>query len=421
MHYSRRRLFLFKWSRFWRNLGPGLITGASDDDPSGIATYSQAGARFGLATLWTALITFPLMAAVQEMCARIGMVTSQGLTSNIKKTYPRWLLYVMILCTFPAVILNIGADIAGMGAVAHLIVPGVSSIVFCFIFTALLILLIVYLPYQRIAAVLKYLCAFLLLYLIVPFLSKQDWMLIAKHTFVPTIKLNKDFISILIAILGTTISPYLFFWQATMEAEDVSHRKRKLVVDKRIIDHTNREVDFGMFFSNLVMFFIILTTGTVLHNGGITEVNSVEEAAKALQPVAGKLSYLLFSLGVIGTGFLAIPVLCGSLSYMLSETFGWNGSLDKKYYEAKPFYLVVVVSLLIGLGINYTGLSPIQALIYTAILYGITAPFLIGIVLHISNNKKIMGEFTNSKLSNVLGFAALALMLAAIVALLVIW
>lgn len=175
-----------------------------------------------------------------------------------------------------------------------------------------------------------------------------------------------------------------------------------------------------MFFSNLVMFFIILTTGTVLHNGGITEVNAVDQAAKALQPVAGKLSYLLFSLGVIGTGFLAIPVLCGSLSYMLSETFEWNGSLDKKYYEAKPFYLVVIVSLLIGLGINYTGLSPIQALIYTAILYGITAPFLIGIVLHISNNKKIMGEFTNSKLSNILGFATLVLMLAAVVTLLVI-
>lgn len=418
---KKKKSFFFKLNKLRKTLGPGLITGASDDDPSGIATYSQAGAKFGMATLWTAFVTFPLMAAIQEMCARIGIVTSRGLTSNIKAAYPRIILYLMMVCTFPAVILNIGADIAGMGAVAHLIIPSVSSLVFSFIFTILLIILIVYLPYRRITLVLKYLCAFLLLYIIVPFLSKQNWFLITRHAFIPTIKLNKDFISILIAILGTTISPYLFFWQATMEAEDVLHKKKKLVVDKRIIENMNREVDFGMFFSNLIMFFIILTTGTVLHYGGITEVNSVEDAAKALEPLAGKLSHLLFSLGVIGTGFLAVPVLCGSLSYMLSEAFGWNASLDKKYYEAKSFYMVVVMSLLIGLGINYIGVNPIQALIYTAVLYGITAPFLIGIVLHISNNKKIMGPFTNSRISNILGFATLIIMLAAIVTFFYLW
>jgi NRAMP (natural resistance-associated macrophage protein)-like metal ion transporter len=396
-----------KVKRFLKVLGPGLITGASDDDPSGIATYSQAGAQFGLATLWTALITFPLMAAIQEMCARIGIVTSKGLTSNIRSNYPKPILYLMILFTFPAVILNISADIAGMGAVGNLIFPSIPSYFFTIGFTAILMALIIYLPYKKIAAILKWLCAFLLLYLIVPFLARQDWGEIAKNTFIPTIKFNKEFISILVAILGTTISPYLFFWQATMEAEDI---KSILMVDKTMIQKMDVDVGFGMFFSNLVMFFIILTTGTVLFKGGITEITTVEQAAKALEPLAGKLSYLLFALGVIGTGLLAIPVLTGCLSYMLSETFNWNEGLDKKYYEAKPFYWVVIISLLIGLAINYVGINPMQALIYTAILYGITSPVLILVILHISNNKKIMGEYTNGKWSNILGVITLLLM-----------
>jgi NRAMP (natural resistance-associated macrophage protein)-like metal ion transporter len=401
-----------KINRFLKILGPGLITGASDDDPSGIATYSQAGAKFGLATLWTALLTFPLMAAIQEMCARIGIVTSQGLTTNIRNNYPKSILYLMILFTFPAVILNIGADIAGMGAVGNLIFPSIPSYFFTIAFTGILMGLIIYLPYKKISASLKYLCVFLLLYLVVPFLVKQDWSDIAKHTFIPTIKFNKDFISIIVAILGTTISPYLFFWQATMEAEDIKHKKRRLIVDKRTIQKMDMDVDFGMLFSNLVMFFIILTTGTVLFKGGITEINSVEQAAKALEPLAGKLSYLLFALGIIGTGLLAIPVLTGCLSYMLSETFNWNGDLDKKYYQAKPFYWVIIISLLIGLAINYVGINPIQALLYTAILYGVTSPVLITVILHISNNKKVMGKFTNGKWSNILGVIALILMTA---------
>jgi len=399
-----------KLNRFLKILGPGLITGASDDDPSGIATYSQAGAKFGLATLWTALITFPLMAAIQEMCARIGIVTTKGLTTNIRNNYPKSILYIMILFTFPAVILNIGADIAGMGAVANLIFPSIPSYFFTIAFTIILMTLIIYLPYKKISAILKYLCVFLLLYLIVPFLAKQDWGEIAKHTFIPTIKFNKDFISILVAILGTTISPYLFFWQATMESEDIKHKKTRLIVDKRTIQKMDMDVDFGMLFSNLVMYFIILTAGTVLFKEGITEINSVEQAAKALEPLAGKLSYLLFALGVIGTGFLAIPVLTGCLSYMLSETFNWNSDLDKKYYQAKPFYWVIIISLLIGLAINYMGISPVQALMYTAILYGLTSPVLIAVVLHISNNKKIMGEFTNGKWSNILGIITLLFM-----------
>ena len=399
-----------KLKRFLKNLGPGLITGASDDDPSGIATYSQAGAQFGLGTLWTALITFPLMAAIQEMCARVGIVTSQGLTSNLRNNYPKAILYTMILFTFPAVILNISADLAGMGAVANLIIPSIPSYVFTIVFTFILMVLIIYLPYQKISAILKYLCIFLLLYLIVPFLAKQDWVDIAKHTFIPTIKFDKDFISILVAILGTTISPYLFFWQATMEAEDKKHKKIKLIVDKRMIQKMDMDVNFGMFFSNLVMFFIILTAGTVLFQSGIKEITTVEQAAKALEPLAGKLSYVLFALGVLGTGFLAIPVLTGCLSYMLSETFNWDEGLDKKYYEAKPFYWVIIVSLLIGLTMNFIGISPVKALIYTAILYGISSPVLIGVILHISNNKKIMGEFTNGKWSNILGIITLLFM-----------
>ena len=399
-----------KFKRFLKTLGPGLITGASDDDPSGIATHSQAGAQFGFATLWTSLVTFPLMAAIQEMCARVGIVTSKGLTSNIRHNYPKAILYLMILFTFPAVILNISSDIAGMGAVSNLIFPSIPSFVFTIGFTLILMLLIIYLPYKKIADLLKYLCTFLLLYLVVPFLIKQDWGEIAKHTFIPTIKFDKDFISILVAILGTTISPYLFFWQATMEAEDIRHKKRKLIVDKRMIQKMDMDIDLGMFFSSLVMYFITLTAGSVLFKGGIHEITTVDQAAKALEPLAGKLSYLLFALGVIGTGFLAIPVLTGCLSYMLSETFNWSGGLDKKYYQAKPFYWVIIISLLIGLAINYVGINPMQALIYTAILYGITSPVLIAVILHISNNKKVMGEYTNGKWSNVLGVITLLLM-----------
>lgn len=402
-----------KVKQFFNILGPGLITGASDDDPSGIATYSQAGAQFGLSTLWTALITFPLMAAIQEMCARIGIVTSQGLTGNIRKNYSRLVLYIMMVFTFPAIVLNIGADIAGMGAVANLIIPSIPPYFFTFAFTGILLVMIIYLPYQKIASWLKYLCISLLLYLIVPFLSKQNWGDIFKSTLIPTIEFNKEFISILVAILGTTISPYLFFWQATMEAEDVKHTNGNLKVDKKVIKKMDLDVITGMLFSNLVMFFIMLTAGTVLFKGGVHKIDTVEQAAKALEPLAGKISYYLFAAGIIGTGFLAIPVLSGSLSYIISETFGWDGGLDKKFYEAKPFYLVIIISLIIGLSINFIGISPIQALIYTAILYGITSPVIIGIILHISNNKKVMGKFTNGKLSNILGFITFVLMTVA--------
>jgi len=398
-------------------LGPGFITGASDDDPSGIATYSQAGAAFGLTTLWAAVITFPLMAAIQGMCARIGIVTCGGLTQTLKKHYSKTLLYVFILISFPAIILNIGADIAGMGAVATMLCPSVSSIIFSFIFVLILIVSLIYFSYRKIAGVLRWLCLTLMLYIIVPFLVKQDVGAILKATFLPQIKWDKNYIAILVAILGTTISPYLFFWQASMENENRSVKQKMIMVNKSDITDMRLDTNIGMFFSNLVMYFIILTTGSVLFRGGVTNINTVQDAASALKPLAGNSAYFLFAIGVIGTGLLAIPVLAGSVSYMLAETFGWKEGLNKKWHEAKGFYLILGISIVIGFLINLIGINPIKALIFTAIAYGVTAPILIAFILHICNNKKIMGEFTNKIHSNILGWITLLLMTVAAVAL----
>lgn len=406
------------WKHLWKALGPGLVTGASDDDPSGIATYSQAGAAFGLATLWTSLVAFPLMAAIQQMCARIGLVTAQGLTGTLKKHYPRPVLYAMLLLSGPAIVMNIGADIAGMGAVGNLLFPAVDAGFFSVLFTLLLLGLIVYLPYEKIASTLKYLCAVMLVYLIVPFLYRQDVAEILRATVVPTLRWDKDFVVLLVGILGTTISPYLFFWQASVEVEEMKHQKKHLMVNKKIIQAMQSDVDLGMGFSGLVMYFIILTTGTVLYKSGVHNIETVEQAAQALKPLAGDLAYGLFAVGVIGTGLIAIPVLSGALSYMLTETFGWEQGLDKKFHEARGFYVIIALSLLLGLSLNYIGLSPIQSLLYTAVLYGLTAPVLIAMILHISNNKAIMGEYTNSPLMNVLGLTAMLLMSAAVVLLL---
>lgn len=417
-------------------IGPGVITGASDDDPSGIATYSQAGARFGLTTLWTSLLSFPLSVSIQEMCARIGVVTSVGLTATLKKYYPRWLLYFVMILSIPAIILNIGADIAGMAAVSHMLIPVVPSVVFSVVFTIFLLWLIIYLPYDKIVSVLKYLCLSILLYIVVPFFTGPRWNEVFKHLFIPTVSFTKEFFTILVAILGTTISPYLFFWQVTMEAEDVT-KARRVVLARRRLMNLNKEqakrheknfikfligkmqldVNIGILLSNIVMFFIMLATGTALFDNAVHQIDTVEQAAKALEPVAGKASYALFALGVLGTGFLAVPVLSGSLSYIVAETFGWKASLDKKYWQAKEFYIVIGLALASALTINFLGVSPIQALYYTSILYGIVSPVIIGVILAIGNNKKIMKEHTNGKLSNTLGVLTLLLMLASAVAL----
>ena len=409
--------FSARIKKFLGVLGPGLVTGASDDDPSGIATYSQAGAQFGLTTLWLSLFTFPLMAAIQGMCARIGLVTSQGLTVTLKNHYSKPLLYTMLLFSFPAITLNIGADIQGMGAVAHMIFPSIPVFVFCISFTAILMFIIIKYPYQKIANILKWLCLSLMLYAVVPFMVKQNWVAVAKNTFIPTIQFNKQFFSIIVAVLGTTISPYLFFWQATMEAENLAHSNRKIFINKRILGDMKTDVNIGMFLSNLVMFFIILTTGSVLYNAGIRQIDTVDQAAKALEPLTGKLTYLIFAIGVLGTGLLAIPVLAGSQSYMLAETFGWEAGLDKKFPQAKAFYISIIISLLVGLSLDFLGISPIKALLFTAVAYGLTAPILIAIILHIGNNKEIMRTNTNSKISNVLGFITLAIMTVAAIAL----
>ena len=409
-----KRLF----SRIKKIFGPGLITGASDDDPSGIATYSQAGAQFGLNTLWTAVFTFPLMAALQEMCARIGLVTKKGLIGTIKTYYPKWLVIFIVFISFLAIVLNIGADLAGMGAVANLLFPFIPSTVFSTVIGILISYYIVVLPYAKIAFYLKWFCLSLLCYIIVPFLTEQQWAKIIKATFMPHLIWNHNYILIIIGILGTTISPYLFFWQTSIEVEEV--RERKLVVDKKIFHGMRNDIKTGIFFSNLVFYFIILSTGTVLHDSGIKEIETVDQAALALRPLAGELTYLLFAVGVLGTGMLAIPVLAGSVSYMVSEAFNLEEGLNKKFHEAKGFYIIMIFSIFIAMSINFMGFSPVKALVATAIIYGLTSPLIIFVILLVSNNKKIMGEHRNSNMSNFLGITALIIMICAGLLLLII-
>lgn len=397
--------------RLWRVMGPGLITGASDDDPSGIATYSQAGAKFGTSFLWTAILTYPLMVALQEMCARIGLVTRKGLMATIKAYYPKPVVYLILLVSFPSITLNIGADIAGMGAVGNLLIPAVPPYFFSVAFTLLLMYATIVWSYRKIATVLKWLCITLFTYILIPFFSHTNWTAVWQDTLIPRLQLNKDYLLILVGILGTTVSPYLFFWQAAMEVEE--ENEKQLVVDKTVIEDMNTDVKTGLVLTNLVFYFMLLASGTVLYQSGIHEINTVDDAAAALKPLAGNAAYLLFALGVLGTGFLAIPVLAGSLSYMLAETFNWEEGMNKKFHEAKGFYITLIVSLLVGLSIHYLGLSPVKALLYTAVLYGLIAPVVIALILHISNNAAIMGAYRNRFSSNFWGWITLILMTAA--------
>lgn len=401
-----------------KKLGPGLITGSSDDDPSGIVTYSHAGASFGLATLWTAFITYPLMFCMQEMCARIGIVADSGLIGVIKKHYHKSLLYFLLLICFPAVTFNIAADLSGMGAIANLIFPSIPVFVFSSLFVITLLSTLFLFSYRKIAYVLKWLCISLFAYVIVPFLVKQNWSEVLLATFIPRIIWNKDFIYILVAILGTTISPYLFFWQTNMSVEERNHKSDQ--TDQKEIKDMKIDVNIGMLFSNIAMFFIILTAGTVLFPAGITRIETVKEAASALKPLAGEFAYLLFALGIMGTGLLAIPILAGCLGYLFAEAFGWKKGLDKKVNDAKGFYSIISTSMGIALLLNTIGLNPIKSLIYSAILYGFITPILIAIILYISNSKSIMGKFVNGKFSNILGIITLLLTTGAAIALIVI-
>ncbi|MFD2527972.1 NRAMP family divalent metal transporter [Flavihumibacter stibioxidans] len=405
---KRRPSFKTRLKRFRKSMGPGLITGASDDDPSGIATYTQAGAKFGTGLLWTAIVTYPLMVVVQEMCARIGLVTKQGLTGIIKRNYPRPVLYLVLLVSFPSIILNIGADIAAMGAVSNLLVPAVPGWTWSIIFTMALLYATIVWNYRKISTVLKWLCISLFAYLMIPMITKTDWVSAIKNTLIPGFHTSTDYLMALVGILGTTISPYLFFWQTSMEVEEIT--ERHVVVDKRIISAMETDVKGGMLFTNIVFYFIILAAGNVLYRAGIHQIDTVEEAAMALKPLAGDSAYVLFAAGIIGTGLLAIPVLAGSLSYIMAETFDWQEGLNKKFSEARGFYITMGIALVMGLLIQFLDISPIQALLYTAILYGLIAPLLIGLILHICNNPVIMGRYTNKRLTNILGIITLLIM-----------
>jgi NRAMP (natural resistance-associated macrophage protein)-like metal ion transporter len=407
--------------KFYKSFGPSIITGASDDDPSGIATYTQAGAMFGLATLWTAFLAFPLMAVIQRMCARIGLVTGHGLAGTLRLHYPKWVLIMTIGLGAPAIIMNIGANISGMGAVGHMLFSGIDANYFSVVFTMLLFIMMMYFQYLRITKILKYLCLSLLVYCIVPlYYDGMHFTEILTSSFIPHFEFSKEYLFILVAILGTTISPYLFFWQASIEVEEREH-KHIILVDKNDIKSMEHDVDSGMIFSGIIMYCIILTAGLVLFPNGIREINTVEDAAMALYPLLGNSASMLFSLGVIGTGLIAIPVLSGSLSYMFTEILNLPKGLDRTFKQAKGFYGIMAFSLILGLSLNLFGITPIDALIATAILYGITAPILIGVILHIANNKEIMGEFVNSRLMNIGGITTLIIMSVCAIALIILY
>lgn len=405
-----------KFQVLQRKLGAGLITGASDDDPSGIATYSQAGANFGFSTLWSALLTYPLMFAIQEMSARIGIATSKGLASVIAEHYSKAISYMMLILMFPSLVINIAANLSGMSAVAVLLIPFISLKVFSSFFAASILIGFLFSSYKRIISVFKYLCLILILYLFVPFFVHVDWKQVAFATFIPEIKWDEKYLMILVAILGTTISPYLFFWQASLCVEEEKH---EIKTKSKKMEDMKFDVNAGMLFSNLIMYFIILTTGAVLNSAGITQIETVDQAAKALEPIAGEWAYLFFSIGVLASGFLAIPVLAGCAGFIFAETFKWKRGLDLQPKEAKKFYAVVTMAVLLAWAINLIGIDPMDALLFAAVLYGMIAPFIIGLILMICNNKEIMKKHVNGWRSNLAGFFTLLLMTIAAVALLV--
>ncbi len=405
-----------KIKKIWRGIGPGLVTGASDNDPSGIATYSIAGAKFGYASIWTMLYILPLMIAVQDMAARIGISSSCGLAGNIKKYYSKGLLIFIAILIMSSNIFNIGADVAGMAAAIELLTPGSTKII-SIIIVIFILYLIVTLSYKKISMIFKWLSLSLLVYVVAGFIAIDDWPRIIFKTLIPSLKFSKDYMIMIVAIAGTTISPYLAFWQASEEAEEKkikSGNRIKVckfrIVTKNELRHTRRETAMGMFFSNFVGFFIIAMTGSVIFGAGINGIETIEEAAKALQPLAGQYAYLLFTLGIVSAGLLAIPILAGSAAYVLAEMFGWEASLDKPFNKAKEFYIVVIISTALGLLIPYIGISPIKALFYTAISHGIVAPVLIGTLIHMANNPKIVGPNRTSHAHNLLSYLTMIIL-----------
>lgn len=407
-----------KTKDYWRTLGPGLTTGASDDDPSGIATYSQTGAQYGFQLLWLSAFTFPLMAVVQEMCARIGLVSGRGLASNIRLHFPRRVLYLSTMLLFAANAFNIGADLGAMAQGMKLLYPHISSTLLVIAFTILTLGLQIFTPYVRYARYLKWLALVLLAYVLSAILAHLDWATVLRHAALPTIRFNRDQILLVCAILGTTISPYLFFWQTSQEVEDQIEQGKTTVEQRQGAtpqDIRSMRIDVwsGMFLSNVVMFFIIAACGAILFKQGITNINTASQAAEALRPFAGNATYFLFAVGIIGTGLLAIPVLAGSSSYAAAESFRWREGLSKKLKQAYAFYGVIIISMLVGLGINFIGLNPIKALIYSAVANGLVAPVVLALIVMLSSNRHIMGEWVNRRSTTVIGWLVTFIMAVA--------
>lgn len=403
---------------YWYLLGPGLTTGASDDDPSGIATYSQAGAQYGFNLLWMAAFTFPLMAIVQEMCARIGLVTGRGLAHNIRLHFGKKVLYMSTLFLFAANTFNIGADIGAMASGVQLLRPHIDYGILVVGFTVFILLLQIYTPYVRYARYLKWLALVLLAYILSAILARPNWSTVLRHAFIPHLSFSSQEILLICAILGTTITPYLFFWQTSQEIEEeiasgqttVSSRKgaHPSEIKKMRID-----VWSGMILSNIVMFFIIAACASVLFTHGITNISTAAQAAEALKPFAGNASSWLFTIGIIGMGLLAIPVMAGSSAYAISESLGKSQGLSTKLKQGYLFYGVIIISMFAGLSLNFIGLNPIKALIYSAVLNGIIAPIILVLILLIARNRKIMGKWKNGKTSSTLGWILTGLMAVA--------
>ena len=422
---AARRAFVLqgRFRRFFSNLGPGLITGAADDDPSGIATYSVTGAAFGYSLLWSAIFSFPLMAAVQIMCARLGVVTGLGLAGVIRQRYPRWILWNACALLLIANIVNIAADLGGMADVMQL-VTGIKALYWTPAYALLLVCLLFWTSYRLIARVFKWLTLALFAYIATAFLAHPDWPAVARATLIPQVQWTAAYWATLVAILGTTISPYLFFWQAAQEVEeDAAAAKSTVAVrekaSNRELRRLRNDVLTGMFFSNLVMYFIILTAAATLHAHGRTTIVTAREAAEALRPLAGAGAYWLFSLGLLGAGMLGVPVLAGSCAYAIAEAGDWVGSLEVHPPLAHGFYGVIAVAMALGLGLNYAGLNAVKMLFWSAVLNGALAPPLLVLVVLLTSRADVMGEHRNGALLRWLGWTSAVVMLMATVIMLV--
>lgn len=402
--------------------GPGLVTGASDDDPSGIGTYSQTGAQFGYQQLWICLFSIPFMIVIQEMCGRIGFVSGRGLAGVLRKYYPKPIVYTAIVILLIANLINIGADLGAMAAAVQLLVP--SSFIFWLLSAALVCIgLQLFIPYKLYVNYLKYLSIALFAYIITAFIVKSDWTTVLHATFIPTIKFTNDYFFNIVALLGTTISPYLFFWQSNEEVEERIADGRQQALGRKVGYTTKKDMwklqgdtIVGMIFSNVIAFFIILTCAATLNIHGVQNISTAAQAAQALKPIAGNYTFLLFAMGIIGGGLLAVPVLAGSASYAVCETFHWTASLGKKPKEAKLFYGLIVIATTIGVLINFSPIPPFKLLYYSAALNGILAAPLMALIIFISNNKDIMKDHKNMWISTFLGWVITLIMgIAAVV------